>query len=143
METAPAIRAQVNTNNSHIDHIISSGLGRERKPKVYASYNICECCVHGQEQEKRGGRGTTGSTTSSSRRRESVSSTVSSTVSRNERAVSAPPQTTGSPRKQVKFVKRSVSEPSKSSVEEELGILGRLRLAKEVKKDTIGRLRDD
>ena len=119
--------------------MISSGLGRERKPKVYASYNICECCVHGQEQEKRGGRETTSSTTSSSRRRESVSSTVS----RNERAVSAPPQTTGSPRKQVKFVKRSVSEPSKSSVEEELGILGRLRLAKEVKMDTIGRLRDD
>ena len=105
---------------------------------MYASYNICECCVHGQEQEKRGGRGTT-TTTTTTRRRESVSSTVS----RNERAVSAPPQTTGSPRKQVKFVKRSVSEPSKSSVEEELGILGRLRLAKEVKMDTIGRLRDD
>ena len=117
--------------------IISSGLVRERKPKVYASYNICECCVHGQEQEKRGGRGTTSSNT---RRRESVSSTVS----RTERAVSAPPQTTTvSPKKQVKFVKRSVSEPTKSSVEEELGLLGKLRLAKEVKKDTIGRLRDD
>ena len=74
------------------------------------------------------------------RRRESVSSTVS----RTERAVSAPPQTTTvSPKKQVKFVKRSVSEPTKSSVEEELGLLGKLRLAKEVKKDTIGRLRDD
>ena len=120
--------------------MIPSGLGRERKPKVYASYNICECCVHGQEQEKRGGRGTTTTTT---RRRESVSSTVSSTVSRNERAVSAPPQTAAYPRKQVKFVKRSISEPSKSSVEEELGILGRLRLSKEVKNDTIGRLIDD
>merc|ERR550519_224892 len=53
---------------------------REKKPKVYASYNICECCVHGQEQEKRGGRVTTGSTT---RRRESISSSVS-TGSRNE-----------------------------------------------------------
>ena len=116
--------------------IISSGLVRERKPKVYASYNICECCVHGQEHDRKVWRGANTTTT---KRRESISSSVS----RNERAVSAPPQTTGSPRKQVKFVKRSVSEPSKSSVEEELGILGRLRLAKEVKKDTIGRLRDD
>lgn len=43
----------------------------------------------------------------------------------------------------MKFVKRSVSEPTKSTVEEELGILSKLRLAKEVKKDTIESLRDD
>merc|ERR1719400_1305692 len=47
---------------------------REKKPKVYASYNICECCVQGQEVERRGGRVTTSSTT---RRRESISSSVS------------------------------------------------------------------
>merc|ERR1719219_102203 len=107
---------------------------REKKAKVYASYNICECCVSGQEQERRGGRGAT-----TPKRRDSVSSFVS----RSERAVSAPPQTTPSPKKQVKFIKRSVSEPTKSSVDEQLGILSRLKLAKEIKKDTIESLRDD
>ena len=35
----------------------------------------------------------------------------------------------------VKFVKRSESEPVRSSVEEELGMMGRLRLAREVQAD--------
>ena len=35
----------------------------------------------------------------------------------------------------VKFVKRSASEPVRSSVEEELGMMGRLRLAREVQAD--------
>merc|ERR1712045_280564 len=100
---------------------------REKKPKVYASYNICECCVQGQEVERRG-------TSVSSRR---------NNLSRNERAASAPPQTTTSIKKQVKFVKRIVSEPAKNTAEEELGLLNRLKLSKEVKQDTIESLRVD
>merc|ERR550517_1267966 len=117
---------------------------RERKPKVYASYAICECCVQEQEMDRR-----TSSYRSQEMDRRGATSyrryrdSQASLNDRSERAASAPPQTTGSPKKQVKFVKRSVSEPTKSTVEEELGILSKLRLAKEVKKDTIESLRDD
>ena len=43
----------------------------------------------------------------------------------------------------VKFTKRSVSEPIKSTVDEELGMMGKLKLAKEVTEDAIESLRDD
>ena len=42
----------------------------------------------------------------------------------------------------VKFVQRSESEPVRSSVEEELGMIGRLRLVKEVGEDARESLQD-
>ena len=42
----------------------------------------------------------------------------------------------------VKFVQRSESEPVRSSVEEELGMIGRLRLVKEVGADAKESLQD-
>ena len=93
------------------------------------------------------------------RRRGSVSSNASS-VQRYERAVSEPPQIKKqskgeyviSKRKSknqllsywllVTFVKRSVSEPTTSTVDEELGMIGRLKLVREVKEDTIESLQD-
>jgi len=112
---------------------------REKKPKVYASYNICECCVQGQERKWTSVSRSQELERRETRRRESLSSLSP----RTERATSAPPQTNASIKKQVKFVKRSGSEPTKNTVEEELGLLSKLKLTKEVKQDTIESLRVD
>ena len=43
----------------------------------------------------------------------------------------------------VKFTKRSESEPIRSTVDEELGMMGKLKLSREVGEDAIESLRDD
>jgi len=105
---------------------------REKKPKIYASYAICEGCTQNVQESNKTG----------TRRRGSVSTVVSDNLTPPKRAVSEPPK---SPvKKQVKFEPRSMSEPIKSeisNVEEELGMVGRLKLAMEVMEDTIGSLK--
>ena len=73
---------------------------REKKPKVYASYAICEGCVQEQEMDRR-----TSSYRSQEMDRRGATSyrryrdSQASLNDRSERAASAPPQTTGSPKK--------------------------------------------
>jgi len=110
---------------------------REKKPKIYASYAICEGCTQNVQETNKTG----------TRRRGSVSTVASDNVSvgppkRSERAVSEPPKC--QIKKQVKFEPRSMSEPIRqkiSAVDEELSMVGRLKLAMEVMEDTIGSLK--
>jgi len=114
---------------------------REKKQKIYASYAICEgCCTQNVQETNKTG----------TRRRGSVSTVASDNVSvsppkRSERAMSEPPNK--EIKKQVKFEPRSMSEPispkisTVDSVDEELSMVGRLKLAMEVMEDTIGSLK--
>jgi len=106
---------------------------REKKPKTYASYNISSgCALHNKVLRKN-------NDWSGESDRGSVRRGYSPAPPRQERAVSEPPI---QKKKVVKFVKRSESEPVRSSVEEELGMIGRLRLVKEVGEDARESLQD-
>ena len=93
-------RGNCQYTTADLGHVMVPSLFRERKPKVYASYAICECCVQEQEMDRR-----TSSYRSQEIDRRGATSyrryrdSQASLNNRSERAASAPPQTTGSPKK--------------------------------------------
>ena len=101
VETPSALCTEVTASTTaDLGHVMVPSLFRERKPKVYASYAICECCVQEQEMDRR-----TSSYRSQEMDRRGATSyrryrdSQASLNDRSERAASAPPQTTGSPKK--------------------------------------------
>merc|ERR1719273_410959 len=114
---------------------------REKKPKTYASYNISSgCALHNRVLRLNSLSFTAGTRRNNDWSGESERERRGRTPPRQERAVSEP---LIQKKKIVKFVQRSESEPARSSVEEELGMIGRLRLVKEVGEDAKDSLQDD
>eukprot|EP00092_Neocalanus_flemingeri_P012379 GFUD01013347.1.p1 GENE.GFUD01013347.1~~GFUD01013347.1.p1 ORF type:complete len:164 (+),score=64.34 GFUD01013347.1:29-520(+) len=104
---------------------------RERKTKMYASYAISDKCeLHALVLGKYD-------------RRSQQTQQPPRPSSRSGRAASAPPETQLSAKKPVKPIDRRPSLPPSHRIDEELGMLSKLKLTREVEEDTIESLMDD
>ena len=105
---------------------------RERKPKMYASYAISDKCeLHALVLDKY------------DRRAKQQASCSTETSSRSSRAVSAPPEFQQSFDKKIKPIERRPSLPpfQKNDDRDELDMLSKLKLSREVEEDTSVSLR--